>query len=391
MPILRYRTVRIFTAACVLALITLPGAVKSAGPDEKTRFDYAMSLYSQGAYDPAVKEMTEFVKDFPKGRYSDDAYYWLGKHYMAQGKGKDALDQYRIILALIPDGDMAPSAQFELASYWFNPSNPGRDLEKAIAEFMKIPFFYPDCPLADDAEYYAAICQLEKGNYAEAVSGLSAFMEKYPSSEFAAPAGYRTGIAYLLEGKTADALSALQSVRDAHPAGLYAEDALMAAELALRARDRSPLTLMSTQGEKGGAPGMFNKPQGVALGPEGRLYVADTANGRVQAFVFRDGKLELASQSFAPATLEKEDRMDEPSGVAAGPWGRVYVTDSGHNRVQVFEPDGRLMLSFGRKGEGDGELRSPSGIAVDAGGFSFVADTGNRRVVMFDPSGRFVR
>lgn len=376
---------------CAVICVATPSGTRAAGPDEKTRYDYAATLYSQGAYDTAVKELTAFVADYPKGQFSDDAYYLLGKQYMSAGKTEDALDQFRIILALIPDGDKAPAAQFELAAHWYNPSNPSRDLERAIAEFMKIPFFHPDSPQADDAAYYAAVCQLEQGNYAQAGTELAAFIGKYPASEYAAPAGYRLGMAYLMEGDTADALTALQSVRDAHPAGLYAGDALDTAELAIRARDRVGLTAAYVQGVKGDGPGSFNRPQGVAIGPDGVVYVADTANGRVQVFTAASGKMEIVSASLAPATLERDQRMDEPAGVAVGPKGRVFVTDSALHRVQVFEPDGRLVFSFGRKGEGQGELHSPSGIAVDAGGFAFVADTGNRRVAMFDPSGRFVR
>lgn len=382
------------TAACILAagMLAASGAnAQTGGPDERTRFEYAANLFMQGASDSSVKELTNFVKDFPKGEYSDDAYYLLGKHYMATGRKTDALDQFRIILALMPDSGKAPGAQFEMAAYWYDPSNPDRDLERAVAEFLKIPFFYQDSPQADDAAYYGALCQMEQNNLAQAQAEFAAFVAKYPDSEYAAPAGFKLGLSYWLSGMTADALAALQSVTDTHPAGLYANRASSAASLIIRARDKAPLRPGYTSGAKGDAPGQFVKPQDVAFAPSGFVYVSDTGNSRVQRFKLSSGRMEPETANISSATLEKELRLDEPAGIAVGPGGKVYVADAGLDRIQVFGPDGTLLLTFGKRGDAPSDLRGPSGIAVDAGGYIFVADTGNKRVAMFGPDGRFIR
>lgn len=366
-------------------------ATEAGGPDEKTRYEYAENLYRQGAYDSAVTELTNFVKDYPKGEYTDDAYYWLGMRYMQTGREEDGLDQFKIILSLMPDGDKAPAAQFELASYWYDPAVKGRDLERAMAEFLKIPFFYPDSPMADDAMYYAALCQAGQGRYAQAATEIEGFIQKYPGSEFAPPAGYRLGLIYLLDGRPTEALASFQAVRDAHPAGLFADKALHAVELVERARDKTMPRETYRKGGKGDAPGKLYKPAAAACGPEGALYVADMGNSRVQRFRFSGDGIELASSSISPPTLDKALMMDEPCAVAVGPRGRVYVADSGAGRVQVFGPDSGLLLTFGKKGGGPGELDDPAGIAVDEGGFIYVAEKGNKRVSVFDRAGRFER
>jgi len=380
--------------AAVMAFSTAAagaGVPEPAGSDEKTRYEYAESLYMQGAYDAALEALQKFISDFPKSPYTDDAYYWLGMYFMKTGRIKDGLDQFKLILALLPESDKAAAAQFELAYNWYDPSVKERDPERAIAEFLKIPFFYPDSPLSEDAKYYAALCQADMGRYEQAATELGQFLDAYPDSEFAAPAGYRLGLVYLMEGRTDEALSSFQSVRDNHPAGLMSARALGAVELVTRARDKRAAKELYRAGGRGDGPDKFARPMGVALDAEGRFYVADTGNSRVEVYGVTGGSPKLVAASLAPPTLDKPLTMDEPAGVAVGPKGRVYVSDSGRDRVQVFSPEGELLATMGKKGTGPGELSNPRGVAVDDGGFVYVADSGNKRVVVYDPSGNFDR
>src|SRR5947199_426896 len=57
-----------------------------------------------------------------------------------------------------------------------------------------------------------------------------------------------------------------------------------------------------------------------------------------------------------------------PRGIAVGPNGNVYVTDHGNNRVQVFTSNGDFVTQWGSYGSGNGQFFSPWGIAVDGDG-----------------------
>ena len=70
-------------------------------------------------------------------------------------------------------------------------------------------------------------------------------------------------------------------------------------------------------------------------------------------------------------------------GVAVDDQGYIFVADSGNNRIQIFNPDGTFLRSFGRWGAGAGEFKGLEGIAVNANGNILVADRENHRVQMF--------
>ena len=68
---------------------------------------------------------------------------------------------------------------------------------------------------------------------------------------------------------------------------------------------------------------------------------------------------------------------------------RIYVVDSGNNRLVVLGKDGKTQFIVGREGKGDGEFQDPVGIGVDHEGWIYVADTGNHRIQIFTADGEF--
>jgi predicted membrane-bound mannosyltransferase/DNA-binding beta-propeller fold protein YncE len=135
-----------------------------------------------------------------------------------------------------------------------------------------------------------------------------------------------------------------------------------------------------TQGDAPG--GMFNEPWGVAVAPDGTVYVADTWNYRVQKFS-ADGQFLSMWQTFSPA--DKPEVFYGPRGIAVDSHRRVFVVDTGNKRVVVFEADGRYLTQFGGAGLGPGQMDEPVGIALDGDGDVYVTDTWNKRVQVFAP------
>jgi DNA-binding beta-propeller fold protein YncE len=72
------------------------------------------------------------------------------------------------------------------------------------------------------------------------------------------------------------------------------------------------------------------------------------------------------------------NQMSYPKGVAVDWEGNIYVADTYHNRIQVFNKNGVFFRMVGV-----GQLTMPADVAVDGDGKVYVADTGNDRVQVF--------
>jgi len=114
-------------------------------------------------------------------------------------------------------------------------------------------------------------------------------------------------------------------------------------------------------GVRGSHEGQFHFPVAVTTGPDGRLYVVDMLNGRVQVL---DSKGEYVEQIGRPGN--RLGQLARPRGVAVGPDGVVYVTDAATQVVQMFDSQGRVLMHFGGAGSGRGVgMGVPAGICVD--------------------------
>jgi len=121
-------------------------------------------------------------------------------------------------------------------------------------------------------------------------------------------------------------------------------------------------------------------PNGVAVDANGNVYVADSNNGRLLVYA-PDGT--LVSQVGRGVGTGK---LGLPRGVSIDDQGRVQVCDPTAQGVHVYrvlgtEPgDLEYIGFFGSQGIGEGELSFPNGVASDARGRVFVTDTGNNRI-----------
>jgi hypothetical protein len=114
-----------------------------------------------------------------------------------------------------------------------------------------------------------------------------------------------------------------------------------------------------------------------------------------------DGRLHIRNPAEPPQgiqriTLEKlwqaggEDEellLGLPTRVVAGPEGRIHVLDAQLNQVHVFSPDGALLATHFREGDGPGEIRNPSDLLVTGDGTMGVLQEYPGKVVRIDRAG----
>ena len=78
----------------------------------------------------------------------------------------------------------------------------------------------------------------------------------------------------------------------------------------------------------------------------------------------------------------------DPMGVAVSDRDEILVADNANNQVQVFDSNGTFLRCLGRKGENTGEFNHPVGIAIDKGRNIFISEWNNHRVQIFSWEGR---
>ncbi len=142
-------------------------------------------------------------------------------------------------------------------------------------------------------------------------------------------------------------------------------------------------------GEKGDGPGQFDfeGPHDLKVGPDGRVYVIDQGNHRVQVFE-PDGTYVTEWGRFG---TQGPGRFNFPTDLAFAPDGNVYVSDSINDRIQVFDPAFNFLFQWGGEGSTPGRFLSTRSIEITRAGEVFVADERNGRIQVFDLSGNFLR
>jgi len=118
------------------------------------------------------------------------------------------------------------------------------------------------------------------------------------------------------------------------------------------------------------------------------------------SFTYLQGQPRLVEQVLVPFTPGRpvfdrmiygemgEGMLNKPMAVT---WAhdRIYVSDTGNHRVQVFDNAGNLLLQFGEWGTGAGQFTFPYGLAATADRL-FVADLYTGRILTFDLTGQFL-
>ena len=134
--------------------------------------------------------------------------------------------------------------------------------------------------------------------------------------------------------------------------------------------------------------GELDAPYGIAANTE-NIFVTDTGNNRVQIFDF-DGNYVSQFGSVDLDGSKDNGEFDTPRGIAVND-ENIFVVDTGYDRIQVFDLDGNYVRQFGSSdfdgpGDNSGEFRQPRGIEVTSDRV-YVTDEISDKIVVFDLDG----
>ena len=151
---------------------------------------------------------------------------------------------------------------------------------------------------------------------------------------------------------------------------------------------------------------LSERPHGLTIAPDGRLFVVDSPVHAVRVFAADGRPLSVIGELGRASDTGVDDSLPVPQWTdtvarASGPFnhptkvcfdsqGNILVADGyGNARVHRFSPAAKLAASWGSPGRGRGEFRLPHGITALAADRLAVVDRENDRIQIFGMDGRF--
>lgn len=130
------------------AKVSIDGKEFTAEPAEKRDYEAALAIFRKGEFGPAQGAFADFVKRYPKSGYMASALFWLGNAQYASRNYRDAVLNFRALLAQSPDHMRAPEAVLSIANCQIELKDL-KGARKTLEELMKA---YPQSEAAGAAK-----------------------------------------------------------------------------------------------------------------------------------------------------------------------------------------------------------------------------------------------
>jgi tol-pal system protein YbgF len=122
-------------------------SITPAGLTEKSRYDYAYSVFKAGDYNRAIAEFQSIIQTYPTGEYADNSMYWSGEAFLKKGDKVRAMQSFDQILRTFPKSPKAADALLKLGITQASIGNKA----KAKEYYDYLITTYPGTPSANNA------------------------------------------------------------------------------------------------------------------------------------------------------------------------------------------------------------------------------------------------
>lgn len=150
----------------------------------------------------------------------------------------------------------------------------------------------------------------------------------------------------------------------------------------------------TTFGSFGSGTNNLNYPTNAQVASDGKIYVADTQNNRIRVLTQTGTNIGVYSSFGTLASGSSNTTLNNPLGVNVASDGKIYVTDQFNFRIQILTQSGTNIGYYaslaGVSGTASNQLNGARAIAVNSEGIVYVADRGNHRISVWGPSKPFI-
>jgi outer membrane protein assembly factor BamD (BamD/ComL family) len=334
-----------------------------------------------------------------------------GRTYRAQGKLKQALDNFSIVVgsfagtsavgqALLEIGryrlevdadpekarasfeqvtrdharsDAAPGAYYYLGRLTLERATTSAEIDDALAQFARVETLYPRSIWVPRALQGAAVAHRRAGRYAEAAELNRRVSIEYPASDAAAAAQFEIGRSLALQGQARQAMEEFQQVRNRFPQSEWAAPALERITALYRLFGSAKPSFAIDPAFSVGAGEVLKDVKALAVAPGGSLWIASARTRN--AVQYQGGKIASSITAEDPRALALTTRGDVV--LAATTAVRIGLRDI---RSLVTPPE--------KPGAEPKPVSAITAAAIAPGGTMLVADEDREKVLRFDAAGR---
>ncbi len=298
----------------------------------------------------AAQRLKQLVKDFPTSKSADQALFQLAEMAQERGVPDEAITYYTEVVTKFPQSDLAPAANYGLASSLFAK----KEYDKALEALGKLLAAGGDKALLSRGRYLRGLIHQRQKKYEPAAADLAAFLADNPASDEAADARYGLVICRIHLNQFDEAAKAMDELVKSNPQyahidrmyyelahALLANDKQKEAADAFRAlaekRPQSPLAPESsfrvgryheTLAEKAGDDD--TKKAEIAKAAE--AYAAGLKGAKDaelrEKLQYKAGDVQFRQEKYEEAAATLQNQIAQhPSGALAGP-GRYLAAES---------------------------------------------------------------
>lgn len=112
-----------------------PGASEVDPIKEQDAYQTAFNLLKAGRYDQAGTAFDGFLREYPKGKYSDNAQYWLGEAYYVTRQFEPAMGEFKKLLADFPESPKLTHALLKIG-YIYDELGQCAEAEKSLNDLV---------------------------------------------------------------------------------------------------------------------------------------------------------------------------------------------------------------------------------------------------------------
>lgn len=364
--------------ALLLSLLipTLAAAAAQESPEEQARrlLEDGRSYWAQGKLKQALDNFDIVVGSFAGTEAVGQALLEIGRYRLeVDGDFDKARAAFEQVTREHARSDAAPGAYYYLGRLTLERAATPAEIDDALAQFTRVETLYPRSSAVPRALQASAMAHRRAGRYAEAAELNRRVSLEYPASDAAAVAQFEVGRTLALQGQARQAMEEFQQVRNRFPQTEWAALALdrITALYRLAGTAKPSFTLDPTF--TAGAGDVLKDVRALLFVPGGSLWIA---SGRTKSAVQYEGG-KIAGSITA----------DEPRALTLGPRGEVVL--SAATAVRIGLRDVRsVVLPPEKPGSEPKPLTAITAAALVPGGSLLVADDDRERVFRFDAAGR---